>query len=87
MRFTLAAPKEERAVTLNATRIFIGDMYSDILGAVYIAAPPGGRTTLEMDVCCYKIGGKARKVTDVCADYLALLKRMVADLPPVFATP
>jgi hypothetical protein len=40
--------------------------------------PPGTTAAIKTNVFNFTIGGAKRKVTAACADYLALLRRMVA---------
>ena len=59
------------------TEIF-GDSYSDASGTLNVIAPPGTPPSVIFKNAYYFIvAGTERQVTEVCAEYLALLNRML----------
>jgi hypothetical protein len=86
----LAQTYQSRFQTLRRSRgnnIGVGSPYYDASGrvegfrsaALLLTLGINTNTLVEKKIHFYIVDGKKRKVTDVCAEYLALLQRMVAD--------
>jgi hypothetical protein len=60
--------------------INVGNFYSDQSGSLFISGPPSmSGATIQRPAYSFTIAELERKVTTVCAEYLALLERMVEE--------
>jgi hypothetical protein len=77
-------PGAELIVGQEDIKVGVGSSYSDRSGTVQALGSPSVLYCVDTNVVVhkrtysYKIDGTERKVTDVCTDYLALLRSMVA---------
>jgi hypothetical protein len=68
-----------RSVKTEEIKI-VGDTYSDKSGTFYVSGPPGmPPAIIYKPGYFFTIGGVERKATEACAEYLALLERMLGE--------
>ena len=67
------------ARTEKTENIPVGHGYSDPSGWVYVTDPDGSDGAIPRPAYFFTIDGAERKATEACADYLALLERMVSE--------
>ena len=68
------------ARSVSEKEIRVAGTYSDELGTLTISAPPGAElAVIRKPAYNFMVGGADRRVTDMCADCVAALGRMLHD--------